>query len=179
MENTFGKPIIPHNEEERLRALYHYRLLDNLPAGYFTNLANIVAQTFDSPIALVSIVDKEKVVFPGNVGLTDVEEVPRGTSLCSLAVLDEDPTIFTDALKEPCLLANPLVTGDFGLRFYAGAPILSRDGYALGTVCIVGKEPREFSDKEIKILKSFADTAMQEIELRLKLLEKNAPGITA
>jgi GAF domain-containing protein len=174
MENTFGKPIIPANENERMQALYHYRLLESLPAGYFTNLAHIVAQSFDTPIALVSIVDKEKVLFPGNVGMEEVQEVSRGLSLCSLAVLDDHPTIFRDALKEPCLLSNPLVTGEFGLRFYAGAPILTKDGFALGTVCVVDKEPRDFSEKEEAMLRSFADTAMKEIEIRLMLLEKNA-----
>jgi GAF domain-containing protein len=177
MENTFGKPIIPANENERLQALYHYRLLDNLPAGYFTNLAHIIAQSFDTPIALVSIVDKEKVLFPGNVGMEDTSEVSRGISLCSLAVLDDEPTIFRDALKEPCLLSNPLVTGEFGLRFYAGAPILTKDGFALGTVCVVDKEPREFSAKEEAMLQSFADTAMEEIEMRLRMLEMNGIGV--
>jgi GAF domain-containing protein len=173
MENTFGKPIIPLNETERIQALYHYRLLESLPAGYFTNLAHIIAQTFDTPIALVSIVEKEKVLFPGNVGMEDTKEVSRGISLCSLAVMDEQPTIFRDALKEPCLLSNPLVTGAFGLRFYAGAPILPHDGFALGTVCVVDKAPREFSKKEEAMLQSFADAAMTEIEIRLKLLEKD------
>jgi GAF domain-containing protein len=177
MENTFGKPIIPDNEKERLQALYHYRLLESLPAGYFTNLAHIIAQSFDTPIALVSVVDKEEVLFPGNVGMEGTNAVPRGLSLCSLAVLEDQPTIFRDALKEPCLLSNPLVTGEFGLRFYAGAPILTKDGFALGTVCVVDKEPREFSAKEEAMLQSFADTAMAEIELRLKLLEKNAVGV--
>lgn len=173
MKNSFGKPIIPANEKERLQALYHYRLLESLPEGYFTNLAHIIAQSFNTPIALVSVVDKEKVLFPGNVGMEDTSEVSRGISLCSLAVLDDQPTVFRDALEEPCLLSNPLVTGAFGLRFYAGAPILTKDGFALGTVCVVDKEPREFSKKEEAMLQSFADTAMKEIELRLRLLEKN------
>jgi hypothetical protein len=108
MKNHFGKDIIPGNEEERLKAIRAYDLLDSLPEGYFTNLAHIIARTFNTPIALVSIVDKETVLFPGNYGMESTKVVSRGLSLCSLAVLDESPTIFPDALKEPCLLANPL-----------------------------------------------------------------------
>lgn len=171
MQNAFvGREIIPPNEAERLKALYRYQLLNGLPPGYFTNLAHIMALTFDTPIALVSLVDKEKVLFPGNVGMAGTHEVPRGLSLCSLAIMDTEPTVFEDALKEPCLLANPLVTGSFGLRFYAGAPIVTNDGYALGTVCIVDKEPREFSERDQQLLQGFAQTAMNDIEIRLRTL---------
>jgi GAF domain-containing protein len=167
MKNSFiGREIIPANEKERIKALRRHKLIQDLPQGYFNNLANIMAQTFGTPIALVSIVRSENVVFPGNIGLHDTTSVPRGVSLCSLAVMEAQPTIFTDATKEPCLLANPLVAGEFGLRFYAGAPIITNDGQALGTVCIVDKEPRQFTDKELELLKGFAETAMQEIEQR-------------
>ena len=100
------------------------------------------------------------------------EKLSRGVSLCSLAILDDKPAIFQDAIKEPCLLANPLVTGEFGLRFYAGAPIINEDGFAIGTVCIVDKEPRGFSKGEEDILKRFADSVMKEIEHRVKILEQ-------
>ena len=175
IENSFGKRIIPVNEEERLRALARYKLLDNVPEGYFINLAQIIAKTFDAPIALVSLVDKEEVNFPGNFGMEDITEVARGISLCSLAVLDEEPTVFEDALKQPCLLANPLVTGEFGLRFYAGAPIVTSDGFAIGTVCIVDKEPRTFSHEEKAMLQDFANSAMGELEIRRTLIEEQMP----
>jgi GAF domain-containing protein len=171
INSSFGKDIIPANEQARLRALQRYRLIEELPAGYFTKLAQIVAKVFDAPIALVSLVGKSEVEFPGNVGMPGTVSVPRGDSLCSLAILDAGPTIFNDALQEPCLLANPLVTGEFGLRFYAGAPIVTDDGFALGTVCIVDKEPRPFSEREQEMLQEFATSAMQDIEARLQSLE--------
>ena len=174
MTNTFAQNIIPANEAERLKAMRRYQLLEGVPEGYFANMAHIIAQAFDAPIALVSLVAEKTVTFPGNVGMPETKEVPRGLSLCSLAILDEEPTIFTDALEEPCLLANPLVHGEFGLRFYAGAPIVTNDGYAIGTVCIVAKEPRTLSEKEEEMLKSFARSAMEEIELRHKLLQEGA-----
>lgn len=168
MNNTFGKPIIPKNDEERLKALRSYDILGSLPEGFFNNLANIIARTFDTPIALISLVDKEQVFFKANVGMPGVEYVDRGVSLCSLAILDNEPTIFEDASNEPCLLANPLVAGDFGLRFYAGAPIVTPDGFNIGTVCVVDKEPRTFSEREQKLLVQFSQSAMEAIIERKK-----------
>lgn len=173
MENHFiGKNLIPENEPERLKVVQRY--LDIIPEGYFVNLANIMTRTFNTPIALISFVDNTEVSFLGNYGMEDVNKVPRGLSLCSLAILDEIPTVFEDALKEPCLLANPLVTGSFGLRFYAGAPILTNDGYAIGTACIVDKEPRPFSSDDISMLEYFAKVAMQEVILRDQMLYQQA-----
>jgi GAF domain-containing protein len=173
MKNYFGKDIIPYNEAERLAALHRYQVMRDLPQGYFSNLAQIVARTFATPIALVSLVDKESVHFPGNVGMETTKEVSRGLSLCSLAILDDDPTVFPNALEEPCLLTNPLVTGNFGLRFYAGAPITTPDGYAIGTVCVVDREPREFSERDRELLQYFASIAMQDIEHRMQTLDLN------
>jgi GAF domain-containing protein len=170
MNNTFGKTIIPENEGERVKALRSYEIMHTLPEGFFNNLARIVAKTFDTPIALVSLVDKEQVFFKANVGMPGTSYVDRGVSLCSLAILDNQPTIFEDASKEPCLLANPLVAGEFGLRFYAGAPIITNDGYNIGTVCVVDHHPRIFSKDDEELLTQFADAAMNAIEERKKNL---------
>jgi GAF domain-containing protein len=166
MDNYFDRSIIPDNEEARLKALHYYDVLDNLPENFFTNLTHIVAQTFAVPIALISMVAEEEVHFKGNIGMEGTDRTERGMSLCSLAVLDAEPTIFKDALKDPCLLRNPLVVGDFGLRFYAGAPIKSPDGFMIGTVCVVDKEPREFTETEKELLQRFAQNAMDLIQLR-------------
>src|SRR5687767_7988265 len=170
MVNTFGRNIIPENEMLRLDALYRYKLLEDLPERYFTNLVQIIAKTFDTPIALVSFVDKEEVLFPGNYGMRDTTQVSRGLSLCSLAILDENLTVFENALEEPCLIANPLVAGEFGLRFYAGAPIITVDGFPIGTVCIVDKEPRKLTETEETMLREFASMVIDELDTRLSLL---------
>lgn len=164
MINTFTIPIIPDNEQERLNALNRFNYLEKLPNEYFNKLAQIIAITFDSPIALVSIVESEDVYFRGNYGMEGTERVDRGKSLCSLAILNPEPTVFSDAKNEPCLLNNPLVNGSFGLRFYAGAPIMTSDGYNIGSVCIVDKQPRKWTQNESKILKKFADIAILQIE---------------
>ncbi|MDB5253118.1 MAG: ATPase [Flaviaesturariibacter sp.] len=172
MNNTFGKPIIPVNDEERLNALHAYAILDTLPEGFFTNMAHIIARTFDTPIALISLVDRDRVFFKANAGMPGVDTVDRGVSLCSLAVLDDKPTIFHNAPDEPCLLSNPLVAGEFGLRFYAGAPIKTPDGFNIGTVCVVDKTPREFTELDQELLVQFAQSAMDAIIRRKETVEQ-------
>lgn len=167
IDNTFiGINIIPDNEEERLQKLKEYDILDTPKEGAFNHIAAMAMHMFKVPVALISLVDAERVWFKANMGLEGVESVPRGESLCSLSVLNNDPTIFQDAANEPCLLANPLVSGNFGLRFYAGAPLTTADGLNIGTFCIVDKKPREFTESEQKILANMASIVMDEIELR-------------
>lgn len=180
IENTFGKEIIPENEAERLTALHYYRILNSPSEENFDRIARLATQIFNVPVALLSLVDAEEVFFKANVGMGKAKKANRGKSLCALAVLDSEVTVFEDALKEPCLMANPNVIGDFGLRFYAGAPLITKDGFNIGTLCVIGKEPRTFDERERKIMQGLAKTAMHEIELRRssistieKLVESN------
>lgn len=170
MENTFNVPIIPENDEERLARLYSYGIKDTYEeSGTFKHIVSMAAHIFKVPIALVSIVDEEQVIFVGNVGMEDTGQVSRGISLCSLAVLKEEVTVFENAREEACLLANPLVVGDFGLQFYAAAPLQSPDGFRLGAVCIIDKNPRTFSEAEQDLLKGLATAVMDELEERQRL----------
>ena len=165
MDNTFGIPIIPHNEEERLAKLRSLNILDtHREEGPFKHIASMAARMFNLPIALVNLVESEYVHTKSNTGIDVTEPIPRGTSLCSLAVLREGATVFQNALEEPCLLANPMVTGGMGLRFYAAAPLTTRDGYNIGALCIVDTEPREFSEAEQRILENLASVVMDNIE---------------
>ena len=165
INNTFiGINIVPDNEEERLQKLKDYEILDTPQEGAFNHIAAMATHMFKVPIALISLVDADRVWFKANVGLEGVNNVPRGQSLCSLAVLNNEPTIFQDAINEPCLLANPLVSGNFGLRFYAGAPLTTADGMNIGTFCLVDKQPREFAESDQKMLVHLASMVMEEIE---------------
>lgn len=167
MENTFGRPIIPANEVERLRALARYDLLHTPPEGAFNHIAEMAAHLFHVPIALVNLVGDTVIWTKAGTGeISHGAEVPRGVSLCSLAILDSGPTVFENAPQEPCLLANPLVAGEFGLRFYAAAPLRTPDGYHIGAVCLVDKQPRTFSVGEQKVLEGLAQIVMEEIEAR-------------
>ncbi len=167
MINTFGIPIIPENDDKRIEALHHYKIIEADVHESFDNIAQAMAASFDVPIALVSLVDKEEVIFKGNVGMHGVTKNSRGISLCALAVLNDDVIVFENAPKEPCLVSNPLVAGEFGLKFYAGAPLTTKEGYHIGTVCILDKKPRSFSPSQMQQLKRFSKMVMNEIELRL------------
>lgn len=172
--NSFGISIIPDNERARIATLKSYNILDSKPDLFFDNLAQIIARCFRVPIALVSLVDEERVFFKANAGMPGVNNVSRGISLCSLAIMEPQPIVFENALKEPCLLANPMVAGEFGLRFYAGAPITTPDGYNIGTVCIVDKKPRVFESIDKVLLSRFAESAMKGIVQHKEAQLKNA-----
>ncbi|MBC3539342.1 GAF domain-containing protein [Rufibacter sediminis] len=165
MKNTFGVEIIPENDAERIQKLHNYHILDTETEGPFKHIAELAAHVFKVPIALVSFVDAERVWFKGNVGMEGVSEVDRGVSLCSLAILRPEATVFEDTLLEPCLLTNPLVAGEFGLRFYAAVPITTYDGFHLGSVCIVDKAPRTFSADDQLTLEYMAKLVMDELDL--------------
>lgn len=165
MDNTFGIPILPDNEHERLKKLHGLHVLDNYEEnGTFKHIAAIASRMFEVPIALVNFVDKDYVITKASVGMDDVSNVSRGISLCSLAILRTDVTVFENAREQPCLLANPLVMGEFGLQFYAAAPLITSDGYNIGAVCILDKEPREFSQSDQKMLESLAAIVMNDVE---------------
>lgn len=172
IENTFGMNIIPENDIERLAALQRYRIMDTPSEASFDNLAKLCAKIFNVPISLISLVDAERVFFKANIGMGTAKEANRGKSLCALAVLNTDITVFQDALKEPCLMANPNVAGNFGLRFYAGAPLITHDGFLIGTLCIIDKQPRSFSKQEEEILSGLATAVMDQIELRISALDE-------
>ena len=170
MENSFGQNIIPENDLERIEALNRYKILNTPPEQSFDNIAKLATQIFNVPISLISLVDADKVHFKANIGMGNVSETPRGDSLCSLAILKSDVTIFESAKDEPCLLANPNVAGEFGLQFYAGAPLTTHDGFLIGTLCIIDKKPRKFSKDEEIILQGLAKIVIDEIELRRSAL---------
>lgn len=167
MNNTFGMNIIPDNDAARINALRRYQILDTPPEDAFDNVARLCTQIFNVPISLISLVDKEEVYFKANIGMGKAKVTPRGVSLCSLAVMKAEVTVFEDAGDEPCLLANPNVTGSFGLKFYAGAPLTTHDGFRIGTLCVIDKQPRLFNERDREILAGMAKIVMDEIELRL------------
>ncbi|HEV7251483.1 MAG TPA: histidine kinase dimerization/phosphoacceptor domain -containing protein [Mesorhizobium sp.] len=157
--------IILQSEAERLAAVRRYDILDTPPDGAFDRVTRITARLFDVPIAIVSIVDHDRIWFKSHHGL-DVEEIPRSPGLCASAILDNKPWVLNDARIDPRSLSNPLVAGEFGLRFYAGVPLHTHDGFNLGTLCVIDREPRAFSPAETEQLADLAAIVMDELELR-------------
>jgi PAS domain S-box-containing protein len=172
MDNTFGLNIIPENENERLQALFKYKILGTPAEQAFDNVARLATQVFNVPISLISLIDSEEVYFKANVGMGKDKTTSRGVSLCSIAILKPEVTVFTNARLEQCLLTNPNVADELGLQFYAGAPLTTPDGFRIGTLCIIDKNPREFSPNDELILVGLAKIAMDEIELRLNCIDQ-------
>ena len=158
--------IIPDNEAERIAAVQRYQILDTPPDGIFDRVTAIAARRFDVPIAIISIVDHDRIWFKSHHGL-DVEEIGRDPGLCASAILSDDVHVLLDASTDPRSLANPLVAGDFGLRFYAGVPLRTSDGHNLGTLCVIDKEPRPIDQGQIDDLTDLASLVVDQLELRL------------
>jgi sigma-B regulation protein RsbU (phosphoserine phosphatase) len=160
-------PIIPENESERLRAVRRYDVLDTPPDGAFDRVTKLAARQFGVPISIVSIVDTDRIWFKSHHGV-DVEEVGRDPGLCASAILGDEPWVVENAETDPRTMANPLVAGELGLRFYAGAPLTTHDGFSLGTLCVIDGAPREFSAEDAEMLEELAGVVMDELELRLQ-----------
>ncbi|WP_205499972.1 GAF domain-containing protein [Rufibacter psychrotolerans] len=165
MKNTFGMEIIPDNEADRVQRLHDYQILKIETEGAFKHIAALAAHMFRVPIALVSFVDADKVWFKGSVGMDGETALDRGVGLCSLSILKKEATVIKDASKVPFLQHNPLVAGKFGLRFYAAAPLTTYDGFALGSVSVVDRTPRDFTPEDQVTLEYMAKLAMDELEL--------------
>lgn len=159
--------IIPENEHERLAAVHRLRILDTPADGAFDRIARIASSALDMPIAIVSIVDTDRIWFKAAHGLDGVSQIGREPGLCASAILQDDTWVVNAADQDPRSLANPLVAGEFGLRFYAGVPLRLRDGHSLGTLCVIDREAREFTAAQVAILEDLAALVVDELELRL------------
>lgn len=154
-------------EEERIKALKKYDILDTPPDGTFDRITQLAATLLKVPIAIVTLVDSDRIWFKSKYGI-DLNQIDRDPGLCSSAILTSDVYIVEDALKDPRTLTNPLVAGEFGLQFYAAVPLKVRGGYKLGTLCVIDKNPRLASQSDKQILKNLADILIDQIELRLE-----------
>lgn len=158
--------IIPENEPQRMAAVKRYDILDTPPDGAFDRITAIAARHFNVPISIISIVDHDRIWFKSHHGVS-VNQIGRDPGLCASAILSPDSHILVDAKADPRSLANPLVAGEFGLRFYAGVPLRTADGYNLGTLCIIDREARPIDRKQIDDLEDLASVVMDQLELRL------------
>ncbi|MBA3851478.1 MAG: GAF domain-containing protein [Chloroflexi bacterium] len=158
--------LIPGDEEQRLAAVQRYDILDTPADGTFDRITALAARLFDVPIAIVSVVDHDRIWFKSHHGLA-VDQIDREPGLCASAILQEGPWIVNDAPRDPRALANPLVAGEFGLKFYAGVPLRTSDGHSMGTLCILDLQPRELTPRETGLLEDLAGMVMNEMELRL------------
>ena len=153
------------DEAARMAAVRRYDVLDTPPDGAFDRITALAARMFDVPIAIVSIVDTDRIWFKSHHGMPD-EAVDRAPGLCASAILSPQPWVLENARLDPRSLANPLVAQENGVAFYAGVPLTTHDGYNLGTLCVLDLEPRRISDAEVATLSDLAAVVMDELELR-------------
>lgn len=154
------------NEAARLAALRRYDVLDTPPDGAFDRITAMAAKLFSAPISIISLVDTDRIWFKSHHGV-EVEQIDRLPGLCASAILQDDAWVLTDAQRDVRALANPLVAGEFGLRFYAGVPLRTNDGFNLGTLCVIDREPREVTQEQLTLLSDLARLVMDQMELRL------------
>jgi GAF domain-containing protein len=154
-------------ENKRLENLHKYKILDTPADGQFDEITALAANIFNVPVAIISLVDTDRIWFKSSFGL-DVEEIPRDPGLCSSAIMSDDIYIVENARSDPRTLANPLVAGAMGLQFYAAAPLKSADGYNLGTICIIDKTPRKLNARESSMLRQLSRIVMDQFELKLQ-----------
>lgn len=166
----------PANEAERLAALRSYQVLDTLPEESYDDLTFVAAEMCQTPIAIISLVDDCRQWFKSRVGL-DEPETPRDIAFCSHAILHpKEMMVVEDTLLDPRFAHNPLVTSDPKLRFYAGAPLVTSDGHALGTLCVIDRVPRQLTERQLAGVRALARQVVAQLELRRanQLLRDNA-----
>jgi signal transduction histidine kinase/CheY-like chemotaxis protein len=162
---------VPADEVDRLRALERYRILDTEPEEAFDRITALASRILGMPISLISLLDPKRQWFKSRHGL-DVGETPRELAFCAHAIMDDGLFVVEDAQEDPRFRANPLVTAEPNIRFYAGAPLKTPDGHRIGTLCMIDREPRHLTPEQASILKDFSAIVIDAMELRVA-------GITA
>lgn len=156
------------HEQRRLSALRDYAILDTPREGLFDDFTRIAAAVCKTPIAVVNLIDAERQWFKSEIGL-GVRETPLDTSICAHAILQHDLFVVPDTQNDHRFVNNPLVTGDPGLRFYAGALLKTTDGLAIGTMCVLDTQPRELDEEQLGVLQALSRQVMVQLELRKTL----------
>lgn len=172
--NTIKNFLIPENEKFRLQELHNFSILDTLPEKEYDDITRLASQICETPISLISLIDKDRQWFKSKVGL-DLSQTSRKDSFCAHAIID--PTkIFTikDSREDSRFCNNPLVLGDPRVIFYTGVPLVSDEGLALGTLCVLDSKPKELNKFQLNALKALSNQVVALFELRKnkRLLEK-------
>ena len=161
---------LPQTEKKRLNVLWQYEVLDTVPEELFDDLTELAAHICEAPTAMISLVDESRQWFKSRVGIT-MTETSRKVSFCAHAIKQSDLFIVPDATKDPRFANNPMVVSEPRIRFYAGAPLITPDGHALGTLCVMDKVPRNLRPDQRKALIILARHVVSQLELRRRSRE--------
>ena len=157
------------NEAARVAALHQYAILDTEPERAFDDLVLLASFICKTPIALISLVDEDRQWFKSKVGIS-ATQTSRDIAFCSTAIQQPDVFVVPDALQDERFRTNPLVISEPNIRFYAGAPLINEDGYALGTLCVIDLTPRELGAEQESALKALSRLVLIQMEFRRNLL---------
>jgi diguanylate cyclase (GGDEF)-like protein/PAS domain S-box-containing protein len=157
---------LPQNEQERLAKLKEYNILDSEPEAVFDNMVQLASYICKTPIAAISLIDSDRQWFKSIVGV-NVKETSRDIAFCAHTILQDDTFVIPDALKDERFFDNPLVTEGPEIRFYAGVPLITSNGYHLGTLCVIDTVARELQVEQLDAIKTLADSVTVHLDLRL------------
>lgn len=159
---------MPAPDRDRVASLQKYAILDTEPEQAFDDLTLLASFVCKTPIALISLVDEDRQWFKSKVGMDD-SQTPRDIAFCSVAIQQTDVMVVPDTLQDERFRNNPLVVSGPRIRFYAGAPLINDEGYALGTLCVVDRTPREFGADQKEALQALGRLVLAQLEFRLNL----------
>ena len=154
---------VPKNDKQRLEVLWQYDVLDTIPEEVFDDLTELAARICESPIAMITLVDEKRQWFKSKIGVS-ISETSREVSFCGHAILQRGLFIVPDATKDARFANNPLVTSEPQIRFYAGAPLITPDGHALGTLCVIDKVPHTLRPDQKRALQILSRHVMTQLE---------------
>jgi len=156
------------SETARVAALNRYAILDSEPEQSFDDLVILAAHICQTPMAMLSLVDDHRQWFKSKFGV-EVRQTPRDISICAHTIQQNDLFVVPDTLQDARFRENPLVTGELHIRFYAGAPLVNEDGFALGTLCVVDRQPRQLDPEQKEAISALGRLALRQMELRMNL----------
>jgi GAF domain-containing protein len=166
MEAGRVRAPMPPDEEKRLEILRQYKILDTEAKKVFDDITKLAGEVCATPISLLTFIDENRQWFKSDVGLSPVKETSRDVAFCAHAIVQRDLFVVPDALNDERFAKNPLVTHEPNIRFYAGMPLVTPEGHAVGALCVIDRVPRELSQEQTAKLRALAQSAVMLLEMR-------------
>ena len=161
--------LLPDNEAQRIEALLQYKILDTPAEATFDDLTQLASYICGTPVALINLVDRDRLWIKSNTGLGSLQEVPRNIAFCAHTILQSDVLIIPNTATDERFATNPLVTSDPKFRFYTGVPLQNPEGHVLGTLCTLDYVPRELTVEQLEALRLIGRIVVKQLEMRRNL----------